>query len=632
MSRNGTPMDELAVEGCMLRLRVEGDGTKPALVLSHMLGTDLSLWDGLVPAFAEHFRVVRYDTRGHGGSGIGDGAISIERLGRDVLAILDGLEIEKAQFCGVSMGGAVGLWLLAHAPERVERVVIAGSAAKLGTPEIWNGRIAAALAEGLEQAVVPTIERWFDPAFVETAPDEVAAVRAMIRATSAQGYASCCAALRDMDLREAVREVGHSVLVLRGADDPSVPADDAAQLVAAMSGATMLEVEGRHCSPVEAPAAFAAAVVTFLTAETAPRRAAGRRSATTGPAARETVKPVERRTGRRGRVEARRPVGESASASGKAIAKFSAKASATRKTAARTAPRASEPSPSRRRGAAKATPASVETERSTAARSSKPAPKMQAVGKVATSTTRGRRVAPARRAAVAQPAAARARTAAQLRAAAAKAASVKAMPGAAKASTSRAQSKPQGKAAARAVPVGTASAKRASAKAQPAKAQPAKAQPAKAQPAKAQPAKAQPAKAQPAKAQPAKAQPAKAQPAKAQPAKAQPAKAQPAKAQPAKAQPAKAQPAKAQPAKAQPAKAQPAKAQPAKAQPAKAPPAKTPPVKAPVKKASPRPPASKPAPKASLVEASSRRRGLAAAAKPRHPSGRGPAGSGRRKP
>ena len=352
MSRDAAKMDELVIEGCTVRVRVEGQDTKPALVLSHMLGTDLSLWDNLVPELTRHFRVVRFDARGHGGSGLGDAPVTLARLGRDVVAILDALEIERAHFLGLSMGGAVGQWLLVHAPTRIERAVIAGSAAKLGEPAGWNARIAAALAEGMEGVVEPTIERWFSPAFAERAREAVEAIRSLLRATSPQGYAACCAALRDMDLREALRAVAHPVLVVRGIDDPSVSAEDAAQIVEAVADATELELDARHCSSIEAEAAFSAAVVKFLTAKAAPHGAAGRRAS--------AKTPPTRRTGGRGLVAARRPVARTARASGKAVARASGTRRAAPKTASRkqTSPKlaSSKPTPAKPKAASRPAP------------------------------------------------------------------------------------------------------------------------------------------------------------------------------------------------------------------------------------------------------------------------------------
>ena len=417
MSRDVATMDELAIEGCTLRVQVEGPDTGPALVLSHMLGTDLTLWDALVPELAKHFRVVRYDARGHGGSGLGDGPVTLDRLGRDVLAILDALGIERAHFCGLSMGGAVGLWLLANAPARVERAVIAGSAAKLGAPAEWNRRIAAVLADGMEQGVEQTIERWFSPAFAERAPERVEAIRSLVRATAPEGYAASCAALRDMDLREAVRGVVNPVLVLRGADDPAATAEDVAYLVEAMTNATATEVDSRHCAAIEDEATFTTAVVKFLTAKVTPRR-------TVSKAPKTQAKPSARRTGNRGLVAARRPVARTAPVSGKAVAK----ASASRKTAAR----AASPAPARRRAAAEpprvAAPkagnrkaVSPKAVAGKPARIAKAPDRTKAGAAKAASAAKGARAAPARRATVAtRTPAARAKpaTAAALRAAA----------------------------------------------------------------------------------------------------------------------------------------------------------------------------------------------------------------------
>ena len=381
MSRDVATMDELAVEGCTLKLRVEGQEAGPVLVLSHMLGTDLTLWDNLVPELGKHFRLVRYDTRGHGGSERGDAPVTLNRLGRDVIAILDALGIERAHFCGESMGGAVGLWLLVHAPARIERAVIAGSAAKLGTPAVWNTRIAAALTEGMEQAVAPTVERWFGADFAERAPEPVAAIRAMLRVTAPEGYADCCGALRDMDLREAVRAVPHPVLVLRGAEDPSVAAQDARHLVEAMAGATALEVDARHCASIEAEAAFVAAVVKFLTAKAAaPRRAAGARPA---KAPQTRTQPSARRVGKSGVGAARRPVARTVPVSGKAVAK----ASADRKTATRKSAARATPAPSRR-APAKAAPRGATTALAKTAPPKLAAPKL-AAPKTASSKSAG---------------------------------------------------------------------------------------------------------------------------------------------------------------------------------------------------------------------------------------------------
>lgn len=259
-------MTDLTIGDETFRVRAEGDQTRPTLMLSNSLGTDLTLWEGQMPALLKHFRVIRYDSRGHGRSVTDEGPYSIARLGGDALAILDALEIEKAHFVGISMGGAVAQWLLVNAPERIERAVLANTAARLGTPDVWNERIQSVLSDGMEANAATTIERWFSSDFSARQPDRVAAVHAVLLATPPRGYAACCAALRDMDLREALRSVQHPVLVVTGRADPVVTEEDAALLVETIRGAKHVVLDAKHISNIEAEAAFNEAVVGFLTA------------------------------------------------------------------------------------------------------------------------------------------------------------------------------------------------------------------------------------------------------------------------------------------------------------------------------------------------------------------------------
>ena len=170
-----------------LNYQLEGPAGAPVLVLSNSLGTNLHMWDAQIPAFTEHFRVLRYDTRGHGGSLITPGPYSIEQNGRDVLALLDALDIPRAHFCGLSMGGLIGQWLGIHAPERIERLVLCNTAAKIGTPEIWNPRIDTVLgggAEAMRNLRDASISRWFTADFAEGYPDQVEPIVGMLAQTS----------------------------------------------------------------------------------------------------------------------------------------------------------------------------------------------------------------------------------------------------------------------------------------------------------------------------------------------------------------------------------------------------------------------------------------------------------------
>lgn len=374
-------MTDLTIGGETFRVLVEGDPTRPPLMLSNSLGTTLSMWDGQVPVLARHFRVIRYDPRGHGGSSVDSMPGSIAQFGGDVLAILDALEIDKVHWLGLSMGGAVGLWLLVNAPDRIERAVLANTAPRLGTPETWNARITSVLAEGMGKNAAATIERWFSPDYMSRARQRVETVHAMLRGTSPQGYAAACAALRDMDLRASLGAITHEVLVVTGRGDPVIPDVDTNAMIAGISGARHAALEARHMSNIEEEADFNAAVVAFLTRsarmarEAAPSASAPRKSA---PAKATPVK----RSGGAGRRSnpARSPLKEAAAAKGTPTKRAPAKKPAVRK--ARGAAKTSEP---HRRPAAKRSGARTDT---------KAATKRQAPKKATTKKTPSRRPTP----------------------------------------------------------------------------------------------------------------------------------------------------------------------------------------------------------------------------------------------
>lgn len=175
-------------------IRIDGSERAPALLLSNSLSSDMSMWDDQIPLWSQHFRVVRYDQRGHGRSVVSPAPYTMDQLGRDALGVLDALGIERAHFCGLSMGGMVGMWLLTHAPERIDRAVLANTAAYMGPADLWNGRVAAAEAGGMEALVDPTIARWFPESFRATAPETIERMRAMILRTPAVGYQGSCLA------------------------------------------------------------------------------------------------------------------------------------------------------------------------------------------------------------------------------------------------------------------------------------------------------------------------------------------------------------------------------------------------------------------------------------------------------
>ncbi|MHB8886889.1 MAG: 3-oxoadipate enol-lactonase [Methylovirgula sp.] len=260
-------MTEMIIGGAAFDVSVEGKDGAPVLVLAHSLGTNQHLFDRLMPELLRYFRVVRYDARGQGASRVSPGPYSIAQLGQDALAILDALQLEKVDWLGVSQGGCVGLWLLAHAPERIGRAVLANVGAQIGSSEMWNERIRNVQQKGLDSVAPTVLESWFTKSFREQHPEEVEHFWEMLLKTPAEGYAGVCAALRDMDLREAMRSITNPVLVIVGRHDPITPPGVGALVASAISSAKLVTLETAHLSCVEDPAGFSHAAVEFLAAE-----------------------------------------------------------------------------------------------------------------------------------------------------------------------------------------------------------------------------------------------------------------------------------------------------------------------------------------------------------------------------
>jgi len=246
-----------------LHYRVDGPTDAPWLVFCNSLGTDLSMWDAQAAAFASDFRVLRYDRRGHGASTAAAGAYTLADLGGDVLALFDALGIERAHYCGLSIGGLVAQWLAIHAPQRIERVAVCATASKIGTAESWTTRIADVEAKGLDWMTGATAERWFGNGFRATHPEEVERILAGFVATSVAGYAGCCAALAGADLRTDIARVDIPLLAISGDQDPVCPPSDL-QTIADACGGRHVSLPGRHLVNVESPDAFNAALREFL--------------------------------------------------------------------------------------------------------------------------------------------------------------------------------------------------------------------------------------------------------------------------------------------------------------------------------------------------------------------------------
>src|SRR4051794_23083713 len=205
-----------------------------ALLLSNSLGTSRGMWDGLLPALEERMQVIRYDMRGHGGTPAPPGPYSIADLGRDALEVLHEAGVERASFCGVSLGGMVGMWLALNAPERIERLVLCCTFAHMPPADGWHERAATVRADGMKAVVDATLERWFTPV---APPEAVARTRQMVLSTDPEGYAGCCEAIAGHDMREQLGGIRAPTLVISAEDDPSTPPDHGRLIADSVPGA-----------------------------------------------------------------------------------------------------------------------------------------------------------------------------------------------------------------------------------------------------------------------------------------------------------------------------------------------------------------------------------------------------------
>lgn len=250
-----------------LRIRIDGPAGAPWLVLSNSLGAALEMWEPQLAAFSQHYRVLRYDARGHGQSTLPPPPQwTIDDLGRDVLGLLDALDIVRAHFCGLSMGGSTGMWLATHAPQRLERLVLCNTTPWLGPPDAMNTRIEQVRREGLGGLVEPILQRWFTPEFRAQDPQAVERIRQMVLATPVAGYVGCCEALRDMDLRGHLPGIAARTLVIAGTHDPAPTVAAAQQWAATIPRSRFIELPAAHLSNTGAAQAFNACVLGFLEA------------------------------------------------------------------------------------------------------------------------------------------------------------------------------------------------------------------------------------------------------------------------------------------------------------------------------------------------------------------------------
>lgn len=259
---------QLLIEGAggvRLNVVVDGPPGAPPILFAHSVGCSLRLWDEQVRVLKKRYRIVRYDARGHGASDAPMGDYRIEDLGGDALAILDTLGIGKVHLCGLSLGGTLGQWLAIHAPDRILSLTLADTAARLGTVEGWQARIDATLSGGTQSIADFSMTRFFSEEFRASSPAVVEEFRQTLQQTADQGFAGCCAVLRDCDFRADLVRIMAPTLVLCGDDDLPTPPADSQELAESIDGARLVIIKAGHISAVENPQAFTEALELHLT-------------------------------------------------------------------------------------------------------------------------------------------------------------------------------------------------------------------------------------------------------------------------------------------------------------------------------------------------------------------------------
>ena len=241
-----------------------GDTNNPAIIFSNSLGTKYTMWKPQIDALQNDFFVICYDTRGHGASSSPKGPYSIDQLGSDVIHLLDHLNINKASFCGISMGGLTGQWLAIHHPERFNHVVVSNAAAKIGQELAWDTRAALVRDQGLKPIADTAASRWFTEPFIQSNAAVVESLSNDLGAGSPEGYASCCEALAKADLREKLESIHVPLLVIAGRKDPVTTVSDAQYMVNHIRSSALFEIDASHISNIEQPKAFNQAILDFI--------------------------------------------------------------------------------------------------------------------------------------------------------------------------------------------------------------------------------------------------------------------------------------------------------------------------------------------------------------------------------
>jgi 3-oxoadipate enol-lactonase / 4-carboxymuconolactone decarboxylase len=247
--------------------RLQGNPGHPVLILSHSIGTDHAMWDPQVPDLLPYFQILRYDTRGHGASDSTPGEYSVELLGQDILGLADAVEISQFALCGLSLGGAIGQWVAAQAPQRVTHLALANTSPQFGARANWETRIATVQKNGMAAIVDMAMQRFFSPDTLAKANPHVGSIRSVFLGTDPVGYTGCCAALRDVDHNDLLHKIKSPTLVIVGNRDVSTPWSGHAEILAReIAGAKTLHLAAAHLSNIERPRSFTTALLEFLLA------------------------------------------------------------------------------------------------------------------------------------------------------------------------------------------------------------------------------------------------------------------------------------------------------------------------------------------------------------------------------
>ena len=253
------------VDNTRLFYRLEGRDDAPTLVLAHSLGVDHSLWDQQALDLVPHFRILRFDTRGHGASDAPEAEYTIERLARDVLGLTDALEIKRFAYCGISLGGFVGLWLAANAANRLTHLILANTSPNVGPPSNWDARRQAVFSGGMNKLEATFLERSFSPEVLARRDPRVDSLRRIFLGTNPAGYAGCCAAIRDMNHNSLLREIRIPTLVIAGYKDVGTPWEGHGEVLAReIPNTRSVRLAAAHLSNIERPRSFTGALLDFL--------------------------------------------------------------------------------------------------------------------------------------------------------------------------------------------------------------------------------------------------------------------------------------------------------------------------------------------------------------------------------